>query len=184
MNKGVVETYNGGIAALRRDGYSLQSIGDTIGVTRERVRQILNEYYGGTKVPLLNEAQAAKICGCSSAMIRKLRKQGKISPKIRGSRVYYYDRDNIEKAYLALQKNCTMCGKPIKQRHKYCEKCGIERQRYIYPFLSPDNKKKHLRACSKWQREHPERYKIIQAKATRNYLEKQRKLKNENFGNQ
>ena len=69
---GVVETFNGEISALRRDGYSLQSIGDVIGVTRKRVRQILNEYYSGTAIPLLAESQVAKLCGCSYMTIRKL----------------------------------------------------------------------------------------------------------------
>ena len=37
----VVEIYDGQIADMRRDGFTLQRIGDKIGVSRERVRQIL-----------------------------------------------------------------------------------------------------------------------------------------------
>ena len=161
---GVVETYDGEIAVLRKDGYSLQSIGDVIGVTRERVRQVLNQYYGGTKIPLLTELQVAKICGCSIPQVVKVRKQGKVSPKIRGGR-RYYDSNAIEELFLALQKNCAMCGRPMKSRTKYCVKCSIDYKRNIWPFLSPEKKELQNRASIKWQKEHPERYKIIRARA-------------------
>ncbi len=37
----------GHMATMRKEGHTLQSIGDTFGITRERVRQILNKHYPG-----------------------------------------------------------------------------------------------------------------------------------------
>lgn len=42
----VWEIYNGQIKELRNQGLTLQAIGNQVGVTRERIRQILNEHYG------------------------------------------------------------------------------------------------------------------------------------------
>jgi len=38
------------MATMRKEGYSLQIIGETFGITRERVRQILNKHYHGNKL--------------------------------------------------------------------------------------------------------------------------------------
>ena len=51
-NQGVVQIYDGLIADMRKEGYTLQEIGDKVktpnhpmGVTKERVRQVLHRFY-------------------------------------------------------------------------------------------------------------------------------------------
>jgi len=175
LGSGVVDIYNGEIVAMRKDGDTLQSIGDKVGVTRERVRQILNEYYGGTKTSFLSEHQVAILCGCSDQIIGRMRKQGLVNPRLSG---YYhlYDRDEVEKAYLAYLRQCAMCGVSIGLTRKYCKECSAERQRYYYPYLTQEAKKKVNRIKMNWVKNHPERAKVIQARATKRYNKKRSKI--------
>ena len=64
------------IVEMRRWGYTLEEIGDSIGVTRERVRQVLLEHSGRIETLLLAEAELAKEIGCSIWQVVSLRKQG------------------------------------------------------------------------------------------------------------
>lgn len=172
---GVVAIYNGEIATMRREGKTLQSIGDKIGVTRERVRQILNQYYGGTKTSFLSEHQVAVLCGCSDQIIRRMREQGLVNPRLYGH-YYLYDRDEVEKAYLAYLRQCAMCGVLIGLTRKYCKECSAERQRYFYPYLSQESKKKVNRSKRNWAKNHPERVKFIQSRAQKKYNKKKSKI--------
>lgn len=172
---GVVDIYNGEIVAMRKEGNTLQSIGDKIGVTRERVRQILNEYYSGTKMPFLPEHQVAKICGCSDFTLAKIRKQGLVKPR-RAGILHLYDRDEVERAYSAMQRNCAMCGTPIDRTHKFCVECSAKRRRNIYPFLSQEGKEKAKKASIKWQDEHPDRYRVTLQRAAQRYQAKKHRV--------
>lgn len=172
--KSVWEAYNGQLADMRRSGASLQQIGDKAGVTRERIRQILKRHYGKIQVPLLVEKQAARIIGCGEWRLEKLREQGMLNPKHMGGR-WLYDRDELEKAMLLLQRVCAHCDEPIPlavPTFKYCEKCSRDRYRNQWPFLSEDAKKAATAAHYSWQKRHPERVREILRKAGRTFREK------------
>jgi len=160
----VVDIFNGAIPDMRRQGYTLQAIGDEIGVTRERVRQILNRYYPGTQPQVLREYQVAKVIGCSPDALRKLRTAGKINPMPRGKH-YLYDRNEIEKAYLAVLKACPHCGSTYIGSYIRCAKCRAEYKRYQYPFFSEEQKRKSRLSTKKWQKNNPERNKANQKRA-------------------
>jgi len=160
----VVDIYNGAIPDMRRQGYTLQAIGDEIGVTRERVRQILSRYYPGTCTQFLKETQVAKVVGCSPATLRKLCRAGKLSPIPRGKH-YLYDREEIEKAYLAVLKTCPHCGSIYMEGFKYCRECRVEHTRYYYPFMTEEAKKNASLCSKRWQKNNPERYKVIRDRA-------------------
>ena len=85
----VWESHGLQIVEMRRSGYTLQEIGDYVGVTRERVRQILQEHHVKAEVGLLVETDAAKVLGCSIDRLRKLRKQGILNPMHRGKCFHY-----------------------------------------------------------------------------------------------
>jgi len=169
----VWEVYNGEIATMRRQGQTLQEIGDQVGVTRERIRQILCEHYGKVEILILNETRLAKILGCRVSRLEKLRQEGIINPKRHGY-FWYYDRNEAEKTMLALQRWCQHCGEPLAINHqgKYCPKCQKEYQRYGYPFLSDDAKRRHSKSCQAWRIQNPERARELQLKAMEKYLEK------------
>lgn len=148
----VLETYNGEIANMRRQGYTLQAIGDTVGVSRERIRQILFKYYPGVKMSLLPENQMAKVIGCLPDRLTKLRTSGMVNPKHLG-KFYLYSTEDMGEAMLALQRNCSHCGAhlPLKgNSRKYCPECSRESRRYHYPFMSEEAKKKDKQAKEKY----------------------------------
>ena len=93
------------IVKMRRSGYTLQEIGDYVGVTRERVRQMLQEHQAKTEAVLLIETKVAKLIGCSTDRLKRLRRQGIVNPMHRGKRFHCYDRAELEKVKLALQRH-------------------------------------------------------------------------------
>lgn len=119
--------YNGQVKALRNQGLTLQAIGDRVGVTKERIRQILVAHYGTTEVPgFIVRERLAGLLGCSSTYLLSLEKQGVLNPIHSGSGGYrLYDRDESEKAALAvaqMRQNghwvklvCDECGRDFKR---------------------------------------------------------------------
>ncbi len=124
MCKSIFEIYGDFIKAMREHGYSLQAIGDTIGVTKQAVDLALKTHYPGVKPMLIPEEAVAKMIGCSIYRLRILRKKGTINPKHRNS-IWRYSRDDIDAAMVALQRVCAHCGKPLplKWNRKYCDIC-------------------------------------------------------------
>lgn len=171
------ETYNGQIADMRRQGHTLQEIGNTVGVTRERVRQILTEHYGRVEISLFKEAGAAKIIGCSAERLKKLRENGVVVPTRSGKWFWLYSRGEMEKAMLALQRNCEHCGAPlpIKNIGKRCPKCKADYVRNTYPFKNDEGKRKHIESCIRWQKNHPERHRKLCNKAVKKYQQRKNK---------
>ncbi len=169
----VWETYSRQIANMRQQGYTLQEISDTVGVTRERIRQILWKHYRGIEPLLVPEQKVARIIGCSTFTLQKLRKSGVINPR-HSNYFYLYSRDDIEKATLVLQRSCPHCGKTLPMKHlgKHCSECKAESRRYNYPFLSDDARRRANERSKIWQKEHPKQSKVIVNRATKKYSAK------------
>ncbi len=174
---GIRDIYNGTIPNMRKEGYTLQEIGNTMGVTRERIRQILARFYGNAKTDLLPEGRVAKIIGCNSHRLEKLRKQGVLTPR-HTSYDWLYSKEEIEKAISLLQgKLCVYCNQPIplkKHLSKYCEVCSKERRRYGYPFLSPQTKAKAALKAKDWMKRNPEKTIEMNRRASQKYEAKKR----------
>lgn len=167
------EQYDGLIADLKREGHSLRSIGRKIDRSGERVRQILDEHYPNIVVPFLSEEAVAKLFGCSAAVLTRLRQEGVINPKRYGF-VFRYSCDDVEKVRLALQRFCRICDSPVpKDRTVYCsEACKLESRKYKH---RPERyKEAHNRCVKNWMRRHPEQTRVIQSKAAKKYLERQK----------
>lgn len=163
--------------ALKRRGYSLQWIGDRFGVTRERVRQILAKHYGEIHIELLPENKVARVIGCTVSRLKALKQKGILTPKHYGH-AWLYKRDEMEKAILALQRNCQHCGQPILVGDggwKYCPECREEHKRYSYPFRTGEGKKKCEEASRSWKRRNPEKARISQKRAEQKRQEKRRR---------
>ena len=119
------------IVEMRRSGYTLQEIGDSIGVTRERVRQVLQERCGRIEKLFLTESEVASEIGCSIWRVVNLRKRGILKPCRRGNSLNYYDRGELENIRLAIQRYCLNCGEPLPINHigKYCANCKGKHRR-------------------------------------------------------
>ena len=161
------------ICSLRYDGWTLQQLGDEFGISKERVRQIIKKHRGTTCHRLITRTQLSKLLLCDDSFLRNLEKKGILLPIHRGFH-YLYDAYEMDKAIVAVRRYCVHCGKllPPKGFKKYCLKCRALSRQNAYRFLSEEGKRKHREACIRWQKENPERYKVIMAKAKRKYYQK------------
>lgn len=164
---GVVHTYNGLIPDMRKSGYTLQEICDHCGVSRERIRQVLEKYYHNPKSGLLSEHKVAELLEVSSFTLACMRKKGAILPVHHGNQ-WHYDTALIEKVRALVYKPCRLCGKAVKCR-TYCPECGKKVRHNRYLVMSPEEKKAHCQRTQSWQKRHPDRWKKMAAKAGRNY---------------
>ena len=155
--------YNGQLMDMRQSGLTLQAIGDKVGRTRERVRQVLKEHYRTTKIRglIAREPLAARL-GCSYQRLEDLEKLG-IIKSLHSGWFYLYDKIEAEKARLALIRFCEHCGKPLplKDATKLCPECQQERKRYAYPFFSEETKKRVGKRCYAWMKRNPEKNKEL-----------------------
>ena len=103
MKPSLWELHKSEIIEMRQSGYTLQEIGDYLGVTRERVRQMLQEHCGKIEIPLLVEEMVAKELGCPQWRLRVLRKRGVLNPINRGKHLHYYHVAEIDKIRSALE---------------------------------------------------------------------------------
>ena len=171
---GAYTIYNGMIPELRASGNTLQEIGDKCGVSRERIRQVLNEYYPDNLHPsVLTTGQLARELRMTSQGVRTLCKRLDVQP-IREAKGYghkaFWDQDTL--AMLRDVRLCKVCGGYIPFGWKvYCsQQCQQEHSKYKY--RSPEGKRKHLVAVRRWQRDHPEVVRGLVRKAVRKHQSK------------
>ena len=138
MTEGVWGKYDNQIADMRRQGYSLQQIGDSVGVTRERIRQLLKRKIRRLIEPIVcNEDEAARRIGCNSIVLVHLRKRGLVNPK-RYSFFWLYDASEMDKAKQLVEAS--------RQWHKsvvvICGQCGKEFTLMRYAYNARTRKRK------------------------------------------
>lgn len=139
------------VIAMREAGASLEQIAETIGRTKERVRQILVQHTGSTKHSYLSTQQLYQMVGLPRNRIIELYKDGIIEPKAEwttGNHHYLlWSSDIAEKInnYYNIHRLCKICEQPLgKGRWVYCsDECYREGQKYKYK--SDEAKQKHLR---------------------------------------
>lgn len=117
------DTYNGYIADKRKAGATLEEIGKEVGVTRERVRQILMEHYGTTKMtPFLTSEQLSQLVNLTRDTITEYRRRGIIKPVNSSPRRPLYGMDALKA--ISDHRRCRICGEPILT--KCCAYCSPE----------------------------------------------------------
>lgn len=138
------------IIALRESGASLEQIAETIGRTKERVRQILVKNNGTTRHNLLSTQQLYRKLGLPRTRVVELYKDGVISPKAEwktGNHHYLlWSNDVVETVtnYYNKHRLCKICLQPLgKGRWIFCSAdCYREGQKYKYK--SGEAKRRHL----------------------------------------
>lgn len=116
------DTYDGYIADKRKGGATLEEIGKEVGVTRERIRQILMEHYGTTKMtPLLTTRQLSQLAGLSVTTINIYHREGIIKPTNTSVKSPLYSVDALKAILDHRHRQCRICGKPVPIRcYAYC----------------------------------------------------------------
>lgn len=172
-----VAIYNGQIADLRAS-HTLQEIGDICGVSRERARQILNKFYPDSLYPsAFSTSQLALALGISAYCVKHLCERLCISPmRQRGRRKRnFWNPDIVPKLKEALEHGigkCRMCGNPIfYPKHVFCSsQCWREGTKY--KNRSPEQRKRHGKACQRWAANHKEKVAEINKKSMDKYMKK------------
>lgn len=142
---GVYSTFNGIIPTLRSEGTTLQEIGDRCGVSRERIRQILNEYYPENvqrSEHLVSRNAFAVLVGHSTELLRRMEDEGVLTPIHRGP-FHLYDKRDADKIKARIEERIEAKRKPLIELT--CEACGskFRRKSYLIRKRSPG------RFCSK-----------------------------------
>jgi len=129
---GVYQEYGDLIAALRSQGKTLQQIGDQLGVTRERVRQVLSKHFPECSIPPSTE-EAAKKLGMSYRHFRRTAERLGIRPIGRSRNRIRWSPDVLPAIWTAYKlRSCRICGRDLApNRSVYCsEECVREAKRY------------------------------------------------------
>jgi len=154
IKKCVIQSLDGDIKQLREKGYSLEYIGGKGGVTRERIRQVINKYYPGTKPKSFSESQVANMLGISTDILRDRRKKGLVHP-VKIGNTYRYDEKILEDIKLLVNRPCRICGEPIPSGHiKLCEKCSLMMRNPKLRLTLPGEREKHKIHMIRWKETH------------------------------
>lgn len=164
----VVQTKLDIMHQMRQSGITLDQIGNRFGITRERVRQLLAERYGSTRVrELLTATELARLAGCTWKYIDKLKQRGIIQP----AEVVGHGRTLWKPQSIAIvieyidQHRCPVCHRPVpSNRQVYCSRgCYLEARRY--KNQTKEARRQHDERVKRWRAEHPEKAKQIQQRA-------------------
>lgn len=146
------------MVGMKEQGYTLQEIGSVYEITRERVRQRIDEYCEkiGLMKPdkrgsiqerlgLLSTTEAAKRIGCSYQRLTYYRKQGLVNAKcIKGQ--WFYNEVETVKAGLVFQNEGRYYSVTLDEIKEKAHLGGIARGQ------DPEYREKmHLAAIARWQ---------------------------------
>ena len=105
-----VEVYGDLISALRSESKTLQQIGDRLGVTRERVRQVFNKHFPECSTPPSTE-EAAKMLGMSYRRFHSTAERLSIQPVARTWQRMGLSPDVLPAVLEAYNlRSCRVCG--------------------------------------------------------------------------
>lgn len=138
------------IYQMRQAGAPMREIAERVGISKERVRQILTRNIGTTKHEWFSTLQLCEESGLPRNRVLELQKQGVITPASTwgiGKRHYFLWSKEAVKAitdYYSTHHFCQMCNIPLpKKRILFCsDVCRQERHKYKY--MTPDEKKRVL----------------------------------------
>lgn len=108
----------------RRNGATLEQIGNEFNLTRERIRQILVKHCGTSNLrKFLTTAELAEVTSLSTYTINKYRRVGEIQPVTNNHKKALWDSSAILQVLQI--RTCPLCGQRLPSgRAKYCsDKC-------------------------------------------------------------
>ena len=146
------------IYTMRHMGATLQQIADSIGKTKERIRQILVENYGSTKSKLISTEQLCNRVGLPRNRIIEVYLANIITPVREWDtsigRYLLWSPATCEKIinYYENIRLCKMCRPSIpKNRRYFCsEQCYHENHKYKYKSI--EAKQRHLESVRRYRK--------------------------------
>ncbi len=166
------------IKHLRERGYTFEEIGERVGLTKQRVHRIINDFYPGTKPVVLSEVQAAKTLGTTKLRLFFMRKRGEIHPLKRGV-MHRYNEKTLEEVRKALKKNCEICGALVPSgppgNRKYCQVCSEKMSDPKQARDLPGMREKHNEYIRRYRETHKEQVRIGRRKSDAKYRAKVKK---------
>jgi ribosomal protein L37E len=151
------------MVAQRMEGYTLQHIGDQWGLTRERVRQLVNQGYAdrGMNSPQPKDLSELRREKRDKMIIQKVKECADLRKGCKAIAEHL----NMSYGALAvvLRRNnfsiplyCQRCGAQLVGREeKWCRKCAVEIRKY--PNWSPEKKRRHI----EWIKRYKEKRKVM-----------------------
>ena len=146
------------ICQMRKRGLTLREIGERTGISKERVRQILNRMLGSTKYEWATTERLCELCGITKRRLSLLQKAGVVNPVftwVAGRHRYSIwspsvaeEISNFDRIYHL----CLICHRPLPKGHfRYCsDEC--RRKRWEYKNMGPEQKQKHLDSIKRYRR--------------------------------
>ncbi|MDO9333742.1 MAG: hypothetical protein Q7T57_04385 [Dehalococcoidales bacterium] len=131
------------IYEMRQAGAPMREIAEKVGISKERVSQILARNIGTTKHEWFSTLQLCEESGLPRNRVLEIQKQGVITPAFTrgiGKRHYLLWSQETVKAitdYYSTHHFCRVCNKPLpKKRILFCsDVCRQERHKYKYMTL-------------------------------------------------
>jgi len=131
------------IYEMRQAGAPMREIAKKVGISKERVRQILTLNIGSTKHEWFSTLQLCEESGLPRNRVLELQKLGVITPTFTwgiGRRHYLlWSREAVKAItdYYSTHHFCRVCNKPLsKKRILFCsDVCRQERHKYKYMTL-------------------------------------------------
>jgi len=120
---------------MRQSGATLDQVGSHFGITRERVRYLLTEHYGSTRIQnLLTAAELARLTGYGRGYINKLKRRGVIQPAmvVGRRRKALWRPETITTIIMYFDHHrCPICQQALpSSRHVYCsQECRLKARR-------------------------------------------------------
>ena len=138
------------IYEMRQAGAPMREIAEKVGISKERVSQILTRNIGTTKHEWFSTLQLCEEAGLPRNRVLELQKLGVITPAFAwgiGRRHYLLWSHEAVKAitdYYSTHHFCQVCNIPLpKKRILFCsDVCRQERHKYKY--MTPEEKKRVL----------------------------------------
>jgi len=137
----------------RSKGKTLRQLGQTVGRSHERIRQILAKH-NVSEATLLTERGVAAKLGYPVGRLMCLRKEGTIKP-IKPAHRWLYSQDQVRQisSIIAERRRCERCGEPRPLwSHRFCRECRQYREE-AWMRLSPEKKAEHLKNCMALQKD-------------------------------
>ena len=175
------------IKSCRRQGYKYVEVAKVLGVSKQRVEQILRPQKQKARGKVQHSRLESKPCeypncGClkTEAHHWDYSRPLDVVWLCKKHHEEYHKKVKVKKVKI---RKCARCLKKLnKGRHKWCEGCawkrGLKKRRIAYKS-NPQRKARQFKANMNWRKNNPDKWGAIQKRAVKKYYELHKEQINE-----